>query len=350
MSHPYTDLPDRAFWKSAVAEADRSRFPGLVRPRFGIDRATRVATAGSCFAQHIGRYLRLAGCRVLDAEPSPRGMGPQIAKRFGYGLFSARYGNIYTARQLRQLLEDAASGHVDRHNVWLLGEDRFVDAFRPTVEPEGLHSEAEVLAHREDHLLRLAGLLGRTDVFIFTLGLTEAWEDQETGRVYPVCPGVAGGRFDRARFRFRNFSHSDVLADLEDIQRLLRSFQTGMELLLTVSPVPMTATASDDHVLTATTYSKAVLRAAAGEFVATADDVDYFPSYEIVTAPASGGPFFEPNMRSVSIEGIEKVMGLFLDAHGLLDAPATPAPAPETYDDSEDEVSCDEVLLEAFSR
>ena len=37
-----------------------------------------------------------------------------------------------------------------------------------------------------------------------------------------------------------------------------------LRILLTVSPVPLTATAGDDHVLLATTYSKSVLRAGRG--------------------------------------------------------------------------------------
>ena len=351
MSHPYSDLPSRAFWRTAVAEADRDRFAGLYLPRFGIDPGTRVATAGSCFAQHIATYLRAAGCRVLNAEPAPRGMPPAIARRFQYGIYSARYGNIYTARQMRQLLEEVVSGTPDMH-IWSLG-DHFVDGLRPTVEPDGLLSRDEVTAHRRFHLHRLRGMLERTDVFVFTLGLTEAWADRETGRVFPTCPGVAGGTFDAEAHVFCNFTQSEVLADLHVVQDLLQQIRPGIEMLLTVSPVPLTATASDEHVLAATTYSKSVLRAAAGEFVAATDDTDYFPSYEIVTAPASGGPWFTQNMRQVSPEGVEKVMSIFLTAHGLIEAapPSSGSSEPAaTSEEEEDDAICDEVLLQAFAK
>ncbi len=353
MSHPYTDLPSRAFWRTAVAEADRDAFPGLYQPRFAIDAQTRVATAGSCFAQHIGTYLKAAGCRVLNCEPRPRGMTENIARRFQYGLFSGRYGNIYTARQLLQLLQEVHTGRVDTAHVWPLG-DRFVDGLRPTVEPDGLASAAEVNALRTQHIEALRGMLGRTDVFVFTLGLTETWEDRDSGRVFPVCPGVAGGQYDPGKHIFRNFTQAEVLADLHEIQAILQAIRPGIEILLTVSPVPLTATAAEDHVLTATTYSKAVLRAAAGEFVATTDDTDYFPSFEIITAPASGGPWFEPNMRSVRTEGVEKVMGIFLTAHNLLDGTHDPAPdtapSPDDDGDEDDDLVCDELLLQAFSK
>lgn len=352
MTHPYTSLPDRAFWRSAVAKADRDSFPSLYQPRFGIDRTTRVATAGSCFAQHIGTYLALAGCTILQAEPAPKKMPAGKAKQYGYGLFSARYGNVYTARQLRQLLADAAALQLDPVNVWEK-DGRFYDALRPNIEPNGLDSVEEVLAHRYSHLTRTAAMLRKMDVFVFTLGLTETWIDAETGRVFPTCPGVIAGQFDPARHKFHNFTMAEVLADLHAVQALLQQFRPGIEMLLTVSPVPLTATAADDHVLAATTYSKSVLRAAAGEFVMTTDDVDYFPSYEIITAPASGGPWFAENMRSVRPEGVEKVMGIFLNAHGLLDTPPPPVDAPTDdapQDGEDDDLICEELLLQAFSK
>jgi len=348
MSHPYSDLPSRAFWRTAVAEADRDQFVGLYTPRVALTPETAIATAGSCFAQHIGNYLRIAGCTVRDAERPLQAMSDKIAKRFGYGVFSGRYGNIYTARQMCELLEDVQSGHLDPVHVWSKG-DAFVDAFRPTIEPDGLESVEEVLLHRAHHLIRIAAMLERTDVFIFTLGLTECWQHAPTGRTYPVCPGVAAGTFDASAHVFHNFTQSEVLTDLHRLHALLRRFNPQMALILTVSPVPLTATATDAHVLTATTQSKAVLRAAAGEFIATSENTDYVPSFEIITAPASGGPWFDPNMRSVSAEGVEKVMRIVLTAHGLLEpAPVKePAPLPE---DSDDDLICEDLLLQSFSK
>jgi len=347
-SHPYRDLPSRAFWRRAVAKADRTQFPGLYQPKVAITPTTRVATAGSCFAQHIGNYLGLAGCNVLQAEPAPRGMSDQVASHFGYGTYSARYGNIYSPRQLRQLLEDVIADHADPELVWAK-DDGFVDAMRPAIEPHGLRTIAEVLLHRRAHLARVRQMLPRTDVFIFTLGLTECWLDRETSRAFPTCPGVVAGTFDPDKHAFHNFTHAEITDDLTAIHALLRRFNPEMSMLLTVSPVPLTATATDAHVLAATTYSKSVLRAAAGEFTAQRTGADYFPSYEIVTAPASGGPWFAPNMRSVTTEGVEKVMAIFLSAHGLLELDA-PDAAPDTFDEGEDDLVCEDLLLQAFAK
>ncbi|MEM7525278.1 MAG: GSCFA family protein, partial [Pseudomonadota bacterium] len=59
--HPYEDLPARAFWRSAVAGRAPGDLAALYRPRFPISSETRIFTAGSCFAQHVGRALQGAG-------------------------------------------------------------------------------------------------------------------------------------------------------------------------------------------------------------------------------------------------------------------------------------------------
>ena len=346
MSHPYENLPQRAFWRTGTAAGGLEH---LHVPKFPVTAETRVATAGSCFAQHIAQALRGAGVNVLDAEPRPVTMDKNICKTFGYGLFSGRYGNIYTARQMVQLLQEMTDGAPDPRFVWAKGR-RFVDAFRPTVEPEGLDTAQEVLFHRDYHLERTAQMLRKADVFIFTLGLTECWEDIETKRVFPMCPGTVAGTFDARAHGFRNFTHAEVLADLIRMRDLLLGFNPAMRLLLTVSPVPLTATASQTHVVPATTYSKAVLRAAAGEAMAGFEDVDYFPSFEIITSHALGGPWFGDNKRTVRPEGVAQVMQLFLAAHGLAPHPVTNAPASQREDDEDDDLFCDELLLDAFAK
>lgn len=349
-AHPYSEGPDRMFWRSGVVANRGAGLAELFRPTVPVTAETAIATAGSCFAQHIGRWLTRAGVRVLDAEPAPSIMPDDIAMTFGYRLFSGRYGNIYTARQLRQFLDEIIAGQVDPRFVWQGPKGGYVDAFRPTTEPEGIPTVEEVLLHRDYHLEKTAQMLREAEVFIFTLGLTEAWEDIETRRVFPICPGVAGGTFDPGQHRLRQFRYGEVLEDLAAILAALRRFNPAMKMILTVSPVPLTATATDDHVLTATMHAKATLRAAAGDYAADTQGVDYFPSFELVTSHATGGPWFKPNLRSVAEAGVEMVMGHFLAAHGLTaaDQAAPGTDRDEDVDDDPDEnIHCDELLLQA---
>lgn len=332
-----------------MVDTDRQGWPGMYVPKVRIRRDTTVATAGSCFAQHIGDYLTLAGVNVLDAEPKPKGMSDALARRYGYGLYSARYGNVYTARQMRELLEDAIAGQVYTR-LFLTREDRWFDALRPGVEPEGCESREEAIELRREHLMKVVSLAQMADVFVFTLGLTEGWIHTGVNRTMAMAPGVIAGSY-RKRHVFHNFTYDEIMADLAEIQRLLRMLNRNIRLLLTVSPVPLTATASGQHVLAATTYSKSVLRAAVGDFAASRKSVDYFPSYELVTTWANTAPAFAANLRSVRPETVERVMAIFLTAQGLLDP--VEAVQHEEFSDSEeaeDDVVCEDALLEALRK
>jgi hypothetical protein len=93
------------FWRPYVAEAlDLS---GLFQPEFRVTRSTAVATAGRCFAQHVGLALYNDGLSVLDVERAPLGLDAETAGSFGFNLYSGHYGDLYTAAQMRQLLQDS---------------------------------------------------------------------------------------------------------------------------------------------------------------------------------------------------------------------------------------------------
>src|SRR5258708_6063380 len=101
MTHPYARLSDAHFWNRAVAGRELSEIPYDPAPKFRFNIETdRFATAGSCFAQHFGRELAGRGGHLVLAEDRHPLLIPEDAGH-GYGLFSARYGNLYNTRQLR---------------------------------------------------------------------------------------------------------------------------------------------------------------------------------------------------------------------------------------------------------
>lgn len=352
--HPFENLEPGAFWKSGVEQADPERMAGLYQRKWAIGPDDRVATAGSCFAQHISRHMRACGFRVMDLEPAPRSLPADEARRFGYGLYSARYGNIYSTAQLLQLLREAAGTIVlsEADVVWRRADGACVDALRPGVEPEGLGTAAEVMEHRAWHLAQVRQMFMEMDVFIFTLGLTEVWRHRETGIFYPTAPGVIAGEFDPGLHVMENLDVLRAGAALEAFREEVVALRggRGVRMILTVSPVPLTATASGQHVLAATTYSKAVLRAVAGQMAAEAEDVDYFPSYEIITNPAVRGTWYESNLRSVRDAGVRAAMGVFFGAHAAVGRGA-PGPVAEAVEEGSraEDVVCEDAVLNAFA-
>ena len=70
-----------------------------------------------------------------------------------------------------------------------------------------------------------------------------------------------------------NFRVTQVLGDIREAFDFVRDRNPRIRFLITVSPVPLVATAEDRHVLVSTVYSKSVLRAVCGELEAQYDDV-----------------------------------------------------------------------------
>ena len=311
MSHPYLGLPGHRYWRSAVR--DWSQYAELYSPKFGLDRTTKIGSGGSCFAQHISAALKKRGYQFMDYEPAPPELPAEHHAEFGYGIYSARYGNVYSSRQLRTLMEEIA-GDRALGEVWEQ-DGRFYDPMRPTIEPNGFASEEELRTVRDGHLSGLRRLIEDLDIFVFTLGLTETWINRASGAAYPMCPGTVAGVFDPSKYAFLNLGYSDVVEDMSQVFERWRSINNQIKFVITVSPVPLAATAEDRHIVTSTTYSKSVLRAAAGDLTRQYDFVDYFPSYEIVTSHLNAGLSFEPNMRNVRRERVAEVMNCFFDAH-----------------------------------
>ncbi|WP_264479549.1 GSCFA domain-containing protein [Roseobacter weihaiensis] len=204
-----------------------------------------------------------------------------------------------------------ASGKTEPPQIVWEKEGRFYDPFRPAVELNGFAAPEEVFASRQVTTAAVYRALKEADVLVFTLGLTEAWQDIESGIEFAICPGVAAGEFDAARHSFVNHGFQSTYKNLKSAVQLARRLNPRLKVLLTVSPVPLTATASGEHVLTASSLSKSVLRAVADQMKTISPHVDYFPSYEIITQPAFRGMFFDPNMRTVTGSGVGFVMESF---------------------------------------
>lgn len=312
--HVYSDLPATSYWQRSIATVPAAEVDPVLHPRFTISRSDRVVTAGSCFAQHIAKQLSADGMNYHIAETPPVGMPADVALAKGYGLFSARYGNIYTARQLRHLLERALGTFEPAEQAWQRPDGRWVDAYRPQIEPAGFATADEVVAEAGRHLAIVRQMFVDADVFVFTLGLTESWLSRVDGSAFPVAPGVVAGKLDNERYAFVNFRVADLRDDLISAITMIRNLNPAMRIILTVSPVPLVATFEDKHVLTANTYSKSALRATVEEVRTMFAYVEYFPSYEIITGNYASSMYFGPDKREVNALGIRRVMTL-LKAH-----------------------------------
>ncbi|WP_374550489.1 GSCFA domain-containing protein [Sphingobium yanoikuyae] len=306
--NPYRRLPRKALWARSVT----ANFDAIDMIDGGkmICIGEKVVSAGSCFAANLVPFLEKSGLTYYRTEPQHAAFQAAEPENFGYAKFSAAYGNIYTPRQLLQLLRRARGQFKPVEDRWM-GDGLVRDALRPALKyPSRNNTEFDIITLQ--HLNNVLEAFSNADVFIFTLGLTEAWISNIDGTVYPACPGTIAGKFDPERHVFKNFSVDEIVEDLKSFISELREINKNIRVILTVSPVPLVATVSGDHALSATTYSKSVLRVAAEIVRRDVRDVIYFPSYEIITGPQAPYEYFEPDRRSVTEQGIATVMRAFL--------------------------------------
>jgi hypothetical protein len=307
--NPYRGLPSYQYWRSGVADVGLGQFDPVEAVKFQISPSDKISTLGSCFAQHLARHIHKSGYNYLVTEPLGADEEPTDAASLMASQFSARYGNVYTVRQALQLL-DRANGWEPSDAIWER-EGRFYDAFRPNVFAGGFETKDDLVAARNTHLNAVKRVFTESNVVVFTLGLTEAWVSAIDGAVYPIAPGVVASSIDESKHNFKNFRYQEVLSDLFAWCLRIREMNPKVQILLTVSPVPLNATYVSQNVWTSTTYSKSVLRAAAGDVSQELPFVDYFPSYEIVTCPQVQGRYFEDDLREVKEIGVRHVMRVF---------------------------------------
>lgn len=303
-TNPYKLQPATAFWARSVSKdwnPDK-----LVGTRRLLTKHDKIASLGSCFAANLVPYLVKNGLTYIQEESRHPLFAGAPAENFSYDKFSAAYGNIYTARQFHQLLDRAFGEFHPHEDRWEI-DDEIVDPFRPGLRYRArTHQEFDALTTY--HLRCVRSVFEKATVVVFTLGLTEAWVSKVDGAVFPACPGTVAGVFDPTKHAFQNFTVAEIVSDLVHVYAKLKTIQPHLRLILTVSPVPLVATATSGHVLTASTYSKSVLRAACGEICRIHPNIVYFPAYEIITGPQAPENYFEPDRRNVSTEGVDAVM------------------------------------------
>jgi hypothetical protein len=346
---PYLAIPHEARWRDVMADRTPQEIDPHLDTRLRISPSDRIASAGSCFAQRIVESLRSTGYNYLVTEEGSPFLSAEDKKTLGYGLYSARYGNVYSALQLLQLFRRAFGSYEPAEPLWRLAKGGYVDPFRPSVQPDGFKTEEECLGDREAHLAAVRRMFREVDIFAFTLGLTETWCSKIDGAAFPSCPGSSlGGTYDPSRHLFHNFSVSEVTDHLNAFVAELQAVNPKAQIILTISPVPLLATFEPRHVLQATVYSKSVLRVASEEILRRHPHVHYFASYEIVLASGDSKNYFLDDHRTVSDAAVAHVMECFHRQYtGVQAAASTEKVKQNDAAPADNKPMCDEDLVMA---
>lgn len=298
----------------------------LDRPRF-ITTDTPIASAGSCFAANIAYQLQEWGYNYLVEMGGRLNVDqPKIKWNpiWKWQTDFAGIGNIYNAMSLRQMVE-RAFGEWTPEKILLAREPRMYDPFRQKVD---YSNDREYLAKFDEHTQALRRALMKCEVFILTLGLSEAWVFADSGLAMVGAPR----KCDMTLMRAKNLTVQDNVDELERIHALFQKYNPKAKLIATVSPVPLSATYNmDKHIVVANSLSKSTLRVALEQFCnAHPGTTHYFPAYELVTV---GSPKpWQIDMRHVSNTAIARVMKEFQNVFLVDQSPLGTITLPEMHE------------------
>ena len=245
-----------------------------------IDCNTQITAFGSCFAQHISNHL----------------------ENLKYNLTAQKSPDIYISYM--------GEGMVNVHAI----AQQFEWALEDKQIPNGLWHGYRAEDYGVDETVRLKTkkAFQETDFFILTLGLSEVWEDIETGEIF--WRAVPVDKFDENRHRFRVLSMSETKLQISKIYSIIRKNIPTAKVLFTLSPVPLAATFRQISCISANSISKSILRASLDEFLRESngdlgENLFYFPSYEVISELFYEK--YENDCRHPQPEIIELIMKMF---------------------------------------
>ncbi|MGZ9812444.1 GSCFA domain-containing protein [Pseudoroseicyclus sp. H15] len=250
------------------------------RPGFTLEAGETVFTMGSCFARNVEARLAESGfdvpMRSIEVPPE------ELLKSDGR---PNSLVNKYTPVSMRQEI-DFAFGQTDGSEFLIESEKGWIDTQLHTNVPVSFERGLE----RRASLRRLfADSISKARIHVLTLGLIETWIDTETGLHLNEMPSLQMVRPHPDRFMFQVLPMQACVDAVDGVIRALKeNGREDQKVVLTVSPVPLRRTFTEDDVIVANGYSKALLRVAAEQMRVLHDHVDYFGSYESVTTSDRG--------------------------------------------------------------
>jgi hypothetical protein len=284
-----------------------------IRPKFTVGRDQAVFAVGSCFAREVEDALVDLGFEVPTHCDALFGQAPLLHdESLNTGARPRAYLNRYNSMSMldefRHLL--GAAPEIEQGLLTYRLDRGSAADLHYTQSLRQVDIET-TLARRRRVREHLGPLLRRCKLLVLTLGMAECWFDEKAGRYLNNTPGprvmaAFGGQLAVHLTRFEQHR-----AALESLHELLQEVHGGdFRIVITVSPVPLERSFLSQDVVTTNSYSKSMLRAVAQEFAALHDNVDYFPSYELVSYadPRSAWAW---DYRHVNAELVAHIMTLF---------------------------------------
>lgn len=287
----------------------RSLFVPAIEPRFRIKKTDRMFAIGSCFARGIEAVLQKSGFQMESAARDfDRFELAETHNPLPLG-FTNKYTTYSILNELTWALQPGAV--FPEASLVDLDAERCID---PHVSPALKLVGREGTLARRRIITEVTRRIKHCQVLFLTLGLVETWYDTQAGVHLNASPMKEMHDRHPKRYELIKSGYLQNMDNMEKLHELLSAHgHPELRIIVTTSPVPLIATYTGKDVVIANTYSKSTLCAVAQDWADAHDNVQYFPSYEIVMN-SSRDIAWEEDMRHVTGGVTRHVMDAFMDA------------------------------------
>lgn len=302
---------ERRYWhkdgKDEVNELSASIGTGeviypAVHPRFKLSPNEVYFNLGSCFARTIEQVLIACNRNVCAHDFN-------LPADYLLANTQSVLSKFNPLSMLQEIARATGVAHYPEEGLIQVGPDRWIDPQASSVKSNSKSAMMEI----RNEINRIYARLYSASVVIITLGLTETFVDRETGLALNNYLPSSIMRRQPERFGFFNATVQDAFNAYKSIIELIRGYvNPEMRFIITVSPIPLRMTFTQNDVLVANTYSKSVLRVAASMLYEQYSCVDYFPSFEMALQ-SPRHLVWQSDQRHIHGPFIKKITNYFLD-------------------------------------
>lgn len=238
----------------------------------------KILFVGSCFAENIGNRLNAS---KFNAHVNP---------------FGIMYNPVSVANTILAILENRKFTEEDlvHNNIWhsFYHHSRFSSA--------GMQ---DCLDNINESCLKSSKFIRETDFLVITFGTSWVYEFLETGKVVSNCHKLPAKRFKRYRL-----SVDYIVSLYKNLIERIKEINPGINIIFTVSPIRHWKDGAHGNQL-----SKAVLQLAIDQLVSAVENINYFPSYELVMDELRDYRFYNRDMIHISDEAVDYIWKRFVE-------------------------------------
>ncbi|MBI1767087.1 MAG: GSCFA domain-containing protein [Bacteroidetes bacterium] len=245
----------------------------------------KIFTIGSCFADEIGNQL----------------------KESKFTISNNPFGTIYNPVSIHRLLLLGLKKSFPGQESYSQNEDIYFNYhFHSSFSSL---NRGDLESKIQNSILESNSFLKTADRIIITYGTAFVYRLKSSNEIVANCHKMPSTGFEKLLL-----TEPDILKSFEELYTNLRSVNSSVKIILTVSPVRHLK-----DTLELNSISKSILRVTCHSIVNKFPDVEYFPAYEILLDDLRDYRFYKTDRLHPTEEGVEYIWEKFITAY--FDAP-----------------------------